>query len=623
MNNRVLPSTVVLGLILTLVAGLSVQLPQGAAHAKDPDREAPVLGFAAPQPPLGTSFTYQGRLTDGGSPADGEYDLFFRLYNAATSGTLLGAVTVPNHQVTTGLFTVQLDFGQVFTGTALFLEIAVRPGASSGAYTTLTPRQELTPAPYALALPGLWTQQNLTSPNLIGGYSGNTVAGGVVGAVIGGGGNETYPSAVRASYATIGGGSDHVIGDLGDHSTIGGGWSNDIGDYSNNATIGGGSANSIGDLADQATIGGGGYNDIGTDSWFATIGGGFDNDIGDDSLGATVGGGESNGIGNDSSSATVAGGENNGIGNNCPSATIGGGAGNDIEGNNWYGTIGGGRSNDIGENSDAATIGGGYRNDIGDGSFYATIGGGQNNLITGTAQWATIPGGRDNKASGDYAFAAGRRAKANHAGTFVFADSNDFDFGSVAANTFRVRATGGVRFVLAIDGTGNTTWSCGVSAGSSSWNCTSDRNLKENLQRVDGREVLRRLQEMPIYTWNGKGQDPAGPHMGPMAQDFHAAFDLGEDDTHISTIDLDGVALAAIQGLHAQNQELAAENAALLTENATQQEQIDDLEARLTALEQGAVPPSSAFGLPTWLLLGGLVLAGGVALQRHRAGGQR
>jgi hypothetical protein len=187
-----LATTLVVALMLALVAGLSVQLPQGAAHAQDPDRDAAPQGVLAPQAPLGTTFTYQGQLTDGGSPADGEYDLRFDLYDQASAGNLLGTVTVPDHQITAGLFTVHLDFGEVFTGTARYLEIGVRPG-SGGAYTPLIPRQELTPAPYALALPGLWTQQNPTSPNLIGGYSGNSVAPGVVGAVIGGGGNESSP----------------------------------------------------------------------------------------------------------------------------------------------------------------------------------------------------------------------------------------------------------------------------------------------------------------------------------------------------------------------------------------------------------------------------------------------
>jgi hypothetical protein len=80
--------------------------------------------------------------------------------------------------------------------------------------------------------------------------------------------------------------------------------------------------------------------------------------------------------------------------------------------------------------------------------------------------------------------------------------------------------------------------------------------------------------------------------MGPMAQDFYAAFGLGLGDTTIDTVDADGVALASIQGLHtlieekdARITDLEAENDALVSGNAAQQQQIDDLEARLSALE--------------------------------------
>ena len=88
-----------------------------------------------------------------------------------------------------GRFTVALDFGpDIFIGDARFMEIAVCCPSPCKDLTTLSPRQELTPAPHALALPGLYTQQNATSPNLIGGNSGNEVTSGAVGATIAGGG---------------------------------------------------------------------------------------------------------------------------------------------------------------------------------------------------------------------------------------------------------------------------------------------------------------------------------------------------------------------------------------------------------------------------------------------------
>jgi hypothetical protein len=100
----------------------------------------------------GTAFTYQGRLADSGQPANGNYDIVFSAFDALTGGTRVGpSRTNAPVSVSNGLFTVTLDFGAgVFDGSALWLEIAVRPGASDGAYTSLAPRQALNATPYAV-----------------------------------------------------------------------------------------------------------------------------------------------------------------------------------------------------------------------------------------------------------------------------------------------------------------------------------------------------------------------------------------------------------------------------------------------------------------------------------------
>ena len=115
----------------------------------------------------GTAFTYQGSLTDHGVPATGLYDLRFTIYNALDGGSPVGTtVAVDDLGVTNGLFTVTLDSGaNVFTGPARWLNIGVRPGASTGAYTDLDPRQPLTAAPYAITagnLTGLLPASQLT-----------------------------------------------------------------------------------------------------------------------------------------------------------------------------------------------------------------------------------------------------------------------------------------------------------------------------------------------------------------------------------------------------------------------------------------------------------------------------
>jgi hypothetical protein len=91
----------------------------------------------------------------------------------------------------------------------------------------------------------------------------------------------------------------------------------------------------------------------------------------------------------------------------------------------------------------------------------------------------------------------------------------------------------------------------------------SDRALKANFGTVDPADMLARVRELPITTWNYRRDDPAVRHIGPMAQDFAAAFGVGEDERHIHPLDGQGVALAAIQGLLIEVEALRVENARL------------------------------------------------------------
>ncbi|MEI7937613.1 MAG: tail fiber domain-containing protein [Verrucomicrobiota bacterium] len=107
--------------------------------------------------PLGTAFTYQGRLSDGANTANGIYDLRFTVYDDSSGpGLMAGPLTNSSFAVSNGLFTVTLDFGQhVFAGEARWLEIGVRSNGVGADFTTLSPRQALTPAPYALHAGGV------------------------------------------------------------------------------------------------------------------------------------------------------------------------------------------------------------------------------------------------------------------------------------------------------------------------------------------------------------------------------------------------------------------------------------------------------------------------------------
>jgi len=129
-------------LVLPLLVAL---LCAGPARADEPELTDQALA--------GTAFTYQGHLVQGGGPANGPHDLDFRLYNSATGTGQVGPVITKNDvPIQEGAFTVSLDFGNVFNGQALWLQVGVRPGASTGAYTFLAPRTYLTGAPYALGL---------------------------------------------------------------------------------------------------------------------------------------------------------------------------------------------------------------------------------------------------------------------------------------------------------------------------------------------------------------------------------------------------------------------------------------------------------------------------------------
>jgi hypothetical protein len=164
-------------------------------------------------------------------------------------------------------------------------------------------------------------------------------------------------------------------------------------------------------------------------------------------------------------------------------------------------------------------------------------------------QFSVVPGGRDNLAFGSGSIAVGQHAQADYDGCFVFGDGSTPNVVQCnEQNRFVVRATHGI-FMFTGGSTQATYTGAVLPPGATAWIAGSDRANKDNLRSVDAKDVLRKVAAMPIATWNWKSQDASIRHMGPMAQDFHAAFGLGETPKGISTVDADGVALAAIQGL--------------------------------------------------------------------------
>jgi hypothetical protein len=122
---------------------------------------------------------------------------------------------------------------------------------------------------------------------------------------------------------------------------------------------------------------------------------------------------------------------------------------------------------------------------------------------------------------------------------------------------------------------------------------TSDRNLKTDVAPVDGQQVLEKIAKIPVQSWDYKSH-PDRRHIGPMAQDFHAAFGLnGDDDTHISDVDAQGVSFAAIQELYRQNREmvrqtheLSQQNRELFQQNAELQKNLAELQAAVDTLQK-------------------------------------
>ncbi len=277
-----------------------------------------------------------------------------------------------------------------------------------------------------------------------------------------------------------------------------------------------------------------------TDADFATVGGGYANQA--NGFKSFVGGGVSN---------TASG----------QSSVVGGGSENTASGQGS--TVSGGEVNRASDLD--STVGGGTRNTAS--GVVSTVSGGAFNKASGLS--SAVPGGEGNIASGNYSFAAGVNAIASHHRSFVWGGDPNSYTSSQADGDFVVYAPGAVRLFAGPPLSGGCTLT-----GGSGWACASDRALKSDVVAVDGREVLDQVVALPVARWTFASV-PGIEHMGPMAQDFHAAFGLGDDATRLAPMDVQGVALAAIQGLNAKLEERVAD----------QQREIAELRERVNAAE--------------------------------------
>jgi hypothetical protein len=223
-------------------------------------------------------------------------------------------------------------------------------------------------------------------------------------------------------------------------------------------------------------------------------------------------------------------------------------------------------------------------------------------VASGLSSTAT---GFENFANGNYSFAAGRNARATHPGSFVWS-SYPAPSPSFAADTFFINAPdglgmncgpqrpdGGGQYWINIGRTASGGQLMETSVGaaltlSGVWQNASDRSRKTDFENVNPVAVLEQVVALPVHQWRYTNEMAGVKHLGPTAQDFQAAFGLGTDGKSIGTVDADGVALAAIQGLNAKvesgtqraearMESLEAENAALKAALAELRQQISEI----------------------------------------------
>jgi len=611
---------------------------------------------------LNTGFTYQGRLTDGGKVANGAYDLQFALYDSLSGGSLkAGVITIPGVTVTGGVFTVQLDFGDVVVP-GYYLEIGAEHTGDSS-FTILSPRQRITASPFAthsaiadsvLSISGqspdnvsLATTRVLTGtfPSIDTGdavVSGNLTVTGILNATLpAGSGNyvqNTTTQQANSNFNISGngtiGGSLTVTGAL--NAALPAGSGNYVQNtttqqagsnfnVSGNGTVGGnltvtgtlnatlpsGSANYIQNTTTQQAISN--FNISGN----GTAGGSLTGNVVSATTQYNVGSSRVIGVDNRNTyvglgagGATTTGSLNTFVGNNAGLATTSGG-------NNSFLGFQSGVSNTSGSNNTFLGLNSGFGNTTGSNNVFigpnsawngtagntigannTFIGGGSGTSNTTENNNTFIGAGSNGFAGITNSTAIGANSQVTVSNGLVLGNSNNnVGIGTTAPN-FKLHiadsgfpsirldgsnptgawlelnntSTGGHNWGILSSGAGNSEGAgnlviTDVTGGGhivmnaplqvpSCTGCTvatSDRNAKSNITAVNSRIVLEKLVGIPIQTWNYNDDKAGLRHIGPMAQDFFAAFGLGSDDKHINLIDEGGVALAAIQELYKNN----------------------------------------------------------------------
>jgi hypothetical protein len=526
----------------------------------------------------GTAFTYQGVLSQSGASVNGSNDLTFALYDAASGGNTVGTSNVVNDLVmSNGSFTVTLDFGAgAFNGAPRWLQIAARPGNSTGSFTNLAPRQPITPTPYAI-------------------YASGASASGLSGTI---GGSQIAPGSIDATHIT-----NTVSFWNRSGSTI---------SY-NGGSVGIGTANP----ATRLHVSGDGFTDngrltvettgngfgpqlrlkkggAGGEEWVLVANGSINGSVGDLNI-------VQQGTGQSRFTITTAG--NVGIGNTTPRHKL------DVNGNIFLGTAASGQL--FAELGDTLYLGSSRKylsstlgapvvgqtdwlnlmcHPFSQGIMFGTSGPSDSDPHSAPNPLMVIQSGGN---VGIGTTSPARKLTVNTSSYGIehtdgnvrlstYLEPSGGWIGTVSPHDFHIFVNdGGASMTI---GTNNNTSFAGEIT-CTAINITSDRNAKEQFKPINARQVLDKVARLPISEWQYKTQGDAR-HIGPMAQDFREAFTLGHDEKHISMVDESGVALAAIQGLNEKLEEKTQEVDALKQSVAALTALVKQLAARQNGAAQ-------------------------------------
>ncbi len=468
-----------------------------------------------------TAFTYQGQLRDGGTNANGNYSIVFKLHDQLSGGNQVGpTVTLASQFITNGQFNVSLDFGGVFDGASRWMEISVEGNV-------LTPRTPLAPVPYALHASTAAMLSTATWNAEVGTYDDVTD-------FLKFSFNDSLVFGLSSEGVLVNGGLEAVEFHSGDLSiSEAGGIVLPASDRNRSIT-----ATTLGINLDGISVS--------ANTGITLPSGAGSRAIVGDSQGILVDGisiSTANGI------IMPATDRNRSIKASTDGITV-----DDI-------VIGNSRILLPSPNGNRSISG--FSQGVAIDSSVEI-----NGSLTASTLSLPSPGGN-------------RTISANNQGIIVdgvsLSSANGVVLPNGAGGFVSITASGSGILIPLGQLTVNGPITC------TSLNQTSDRAAKENFARIDSREILEKVAGLPISRWNFK-TDTGAQHVGPMAQDFHAAFSLGNDDKHINTVDQGGIALAAIQGLN----EVVKEKDATIAALQLRLENLEKAVATLTQQQKGA-----------------------------------